>query len=89
MFGAAVCTVPVSAEVGVSAESAILIEKESGRVLYSKNCDKKLPMASTTKIMTAAVALDKFGDRLDEAIQISDNAAAWKARVCICKAAKR
>ncbi len=41
----------------VSAKSAVLIEAESGTVIASKNADTKLPMASTTKIMTALTAL--------------------------------
>ncbi len=58
-------TLPSGAQTGeispakptVSAESAILIEAESGRVIYEKQSDKPLPMASTTKVMTALVAL--------------------------------
>ena len=42
----------------VSAEAAILIDAESGNILYSKNADRVMPMASTTKIMTALVALE-------------------------------
>ncbi|MBQ8416614.1 MAG: D-alanyl-D-alanine carboxypeptidase [Clostridia bacterium] len=41
----------------VSAQSAVLIEAESGSVIWEKQKDKRLPMASTTKIMTALVAL--------------------------------
>lgn len=42
----------------VSAHSAILIETESGDVIFEKNSHERLPMASTTKIMTALVALE-------------------------------
>ena len=42
----------------ISANSACLIEVESGRMLYSKNSSKRMPMASTTKVMTALVALE-------------------------------
>ena len=42
----------------VSAKSAILIEASSGDVVYEKNAHERLPMASTTKIMTALVALE-------------------------------
>jgi D-alanyl-D-alanine carboxypeptidase/D-alanyl-D-alanine carboxypeptidase (penicillin-binding protein 5/6) len=45
-------------QIGVSAASAILIEAEGGRVLYEKNADVRRGMASTTKIMTALVALE-------------------------------
>lgn len=41
-----------------SAQSAVVMEINSGRVLYSKNADIRLPMASTTKIMTALVAVE-------------------------------
>ena len=47
------------AESAISAQSAIVIESSSGETLWSKNCDKPLPMASTTKIMTALVALER------------------------------
>lgn len=43
-------------------ESMVTMEVSSGRVLYSKNADKKLPMASTTKILTAIVAIENGGD---------------------------
>ncbi len=42
----------------VSAQSAALIEGSSGDTVYSKNADMPLPMASTTKIMTALVAAE-------------------------------
>ena len=60
---------------GVSAKSAILIEKDSGRVMFEKNSAERLPMASTTKIMTAVVALESNNAQLDKEIEISDGAA--------------
>ena len=42
----------------VSAQSAILLEADSGEIVYEKNAHIPLPMASTTKIMTAIVALE-------------------------------
>lgn len=42
----------------LSAQSAVLIEAESGKVVWEKNAHLCLPMASTTKIMTALVALE-------------------------------
>lgn len=47
-----------AAEVSVSAYAAVLLDCDSGEVLYEKNGDEKLLIASTTKIMTALVALD-------------------------------
>ena len=41
------------------ARAAILIESETGRVLYEKNAHEPLPMASTTKIMTALLAIER------------------------------
>ncbi len=60
---------------GVSAQTAILVEKNSARVLYEKNADKRMPMASTTKIITAITVLEKDGINLDEPVEISENAA--------------
>lgn len=52
--------VSVSAEsIGVSAAAAIVICHDTGEVLYSKNCEQKLPMASTTKIMTALILAEQ------------------------------
>ena len=44
--------------VSTSAASAVLIEQESGRVLYAQNADEERLIASITKIMTAVVALE-------------------------------
>lgn len=46
-------------EPSVSAASAILIEAETGRVLFSKNAEEQRAMASTTKIMTALLTLEQ------------------------------
>ena len=54
----------------LEAESAIVIDGDSGKVLFDKNADKKMYPASTTKIMTALLAL-KYGD-LDEEVKIGD-----------------
>lgn len=42
----------------VSAQSAVLLEADSGTVIYEKDADHRLPMASTTKLMTALAALE-------------------------------
>lgn len=41
-----------------SAVSAVVIEAETGTVLYSKNMDEQRAMASTTKIMTAILTIE-------------------------------
>ena len=43
----------------LSAESAILVEAETGRVLVAQNAHEERAMASTTKIMTALIALEQ------------------------------
>ena len=54
--------VAVSSDIECDAQSMITVEALSGRVLYEKDKDKKLPMASTTKILTAIVALENCKD---------------------------
>lgn len=44
----------------ISAESAIILDKDSQKVVYAKNPDFRFSPASTTKIMTALVALNNF-----------------------------
>ena len=46
------------AEPAVSAESAIVISGDTGEVVFEKNADARMLVASTTKIMTALVALE-------------------------------
>ena len=50
-------TVSVNAP-SISAHSAILIEASTGEIIWSRNADEKRHMASTTKIMTALVAIE-------------------------------
>ena len=56
----------------LSAQSAVLIDARDGRVLYEKDADTPRPMASTTKIMTAVVALESCN--VNEIIEIADEA---------------
>ncbi|MFR4972220.1 MAG: D-alanyl-D-alanine carboxypeptidase [Butyricicoccus pullicaecorum] len=43
----------------MSAQSAVVIDADTGEVRYEHNADAVLPMASTTKIMTAIVAIEQ------------------------------
>ncbi len=52
-----------------SALAMALLEKSSGRILDSKNANMKLPMASTTKIITAITAIEKE-QNLDRVIEV-------------------
>ena len=49
----------LSTESSALPKGAVLIDFENGRVLFEHNKDEKLPMASTTKIMTALIALEE------------------------------
>ena len=56
----------------ISAQTAIMVEANTGEVLYEKNADEKAFPASITKIMTALLAIER-GD-LDKKVKISENA---------------
>ena len=61
-------------ELELYARSAVLMDGDSGRILYGKNSDQEMPMASTTKIMTCIVALENASP--DKVCTASQNAAA-------------
>ena len=50
--------IPSASGLSVSAESAVLMCIENGAILFDKDADKRLSMASTTKIMTSLLALE-------------------------------
>ena len=56
-----------------SAKAMCTMEVNSKRILYSKNMDEKMAMASTTKIMTAITAIENSND-LDKKFEISPKA---------------
>lgn len=58
IFALILCPVKIRAGESLSAQAAIVMEQSTGRVLYAANADAVLPMASTTKIMTALCALE-------------------------------
>lgn len=60
------------AEITASARAAILMERRSGRVLFAQNADERYPMASTTKIMTALLAVERCG--MDEIVTVGPRA---------------
>ena len=57
---------------GISAKASIIIEAQSGKVIAGKNEYEKLPMASTTKIMTTQLLIESGG--LDEEFKVDNNA---------------
>ena len=62
-----------AAQPQLAARGAALVDAESGRLLWGKNADTPMEMASTTKIMTAILVLEK--SRPEEIVTISKNAA--------------
>ena len=59
-------------EISTGAKACVIIDETSGRILLSHNADAALPMASTTKVMTALLALE-LGD-LDAPVTCSRTA---------------
>ena len=66
------CPRAVYAAPSLSAHAAVLMEASSGQVLMESAAHERLPMASTTKIMTALVALEHAD--LSQPVQISEKA---------------
>lgn len=67
-----------SSEVEISAETAILMEAETGTVLFEQDADKELPPASVTKVMTLLLIFDALKEgkiSLDEEVTTSEYAA--------------
>ena len=56
----------------VSSQSAIVMDVDSGAVLYAKNIDEKLYPASTTKILTCLLAVENA--KMDEMVEFSHDA---------------
>lgn len=74
-----ICGVTVQAEEvekpqNLYAQAAVLMDADSGRVLFEKNGEEILANASTTKIMTCIIALE-IGN-LEDVVTVSSNAAA-------------
>lgn len=57
----------------ISARYACLMEQSTGKIIYEYNSGENSPMASTTKIMTAVIALENC--KPDEIVTVSSNAA--------------
>lgn len=57
---------------GITAESAILMDVRTGEILYSKDIHRRMEPASTTKILTAIVAIERGG--MNDRLTVSENA---------------
>ena len=82
------CQVPTAQAVGTSASSAILMEAESGRVLYEQNAHEERLIASITKLMTALVALES-GHDLEETVTVGRPAPGQRVPPSICAQGRR
>ena len=56
----------------VSAKSAVLLTADTGKLLFEENMDQRLPMASTTKIMTALIAVEEMETIGNPIVEITD-----------------
>lgn len=70
--------------VSESAKAAILIDAQTGNIIYSKNSNTQLPMASTTKIMTTLLTLES-GDLDTEFIIDSEALLTEGSSMCLCE----
>ncbi len=82
-----VSQVPVQAKLSISAKSCILVENVTGYVLYEKNADEIMPMASTTKLFTALIIRECC--QLNEIVTVSPTAAATEGSSAYLDAGER
>lgn len=68
------CTALAQATPKLGAQSAVLIDAKTGQILFEKDMQKKRAPASTTKILTAIIAVES--GRLDDIVKVSPRAAA-------------
>lgn len=57
--------------ISVQSKNAILIDQDSGRILFEKNINEKNLIASTTKIMTAVIAIES--GKLDDVVTVNES----------------
>lgn len=77
----------VTEDLAPGAKAAILYDASSGRVLFEKNAEEPMLIASLTKIMTAIIAIEN--GNLDEEVTISPNAEGVEGSSIYLKAGER
>ena len=77
----------VLAAPSVSAQKAILMDQETGRILYEKDAHTQSRIASITKIMTAILAVES--GKLDQEVTVSANAAGTEGSSLYLKAGEK
>jgi D-alanyl-D-alanine carboxypeptidase (penicillin-binding protein 5/6) len=73
VFAAAVVSPALAADPYVTARAAIIVDANTGEVLWERNPDVPLPPASTTKVLTAILAIES--GRLDDSVTVGPDAA--------------
>ncbi|MEQ8334055.1 D-alanyl-D-alanine carboxypeptidase family protein [Nisaea sp.] len=79
MLVAMLVCVPQASALDTSAREAILVDYDTGSILFQKDADKPMPPASMTKIMTVFMAFERLKDgrlSMDDTIAISEKA--WR-----------
>lgn len=64
---------PDASDPNIYAQNYILIDRESGLIIAKQNSDQRVPIASTTKIMTAILVLERYN--LDDVLTVSAESA--------------
>ena len=67
-FAAILFCVPVNGQLSLSARNVVLIDAESGRVLWENACEEQVLIASTTKIMTGLLVAEEC--KLSDTVEI-------------------
>ena len=62
-----------NAALNLASSSALVLDNESGKVLYGKNAEAVVPIASITKLMTAMVVLDADLDPNEQLVVSNDD----------------
>lgn len=65
-------------DLGLQSKSAILMEADTGSIIYEQNSHEKLPPASVTKVMTLLLIYDAVGQgkiKWDDMVTVSEHAA--------------
>lgn len=73
LYAKADVTGPIEEPEGLLGQSALLMDADSGRVLFEKDGHRQMPMASTTKILTCLVALEQADP--EDIVTVSSEAA--------------
>lgn len=63
----------VTNEIKLNSKCVVVMERSTGEILYEKNGDEEVPMASTTKIMTSIIVIERAN--LNDVVTVSKKAA--------------